>query len=798
MASSVAGSAVGDRGEPSAEPSVPPSGTGPQQRPWTGLACAAAIVTAIWLAAVGWRMAQDLVAPWDSKNQFYAFFRFLASAIHSGSTPFWNPYHYGGHPAIADPQSLVFAPLFVLWALFDPAPSMQAFDLVVYAHLLIGGLALAALGWRAGWPAAACVLAALVFMFGAAASGRMQHTGMIVTYAIFPVALLFLELALDRRSFAWGIAFAVAASFLALGRNQVALLFCFVLLAAAAFRIASAGRPSQYLADRLPLLTAIGIAGVVMLAAPMLLTLQFAALSNRPQALIERALESSLYPPVLATLAVPNVLGSHAWPPWGPNWELVPELASVDESFNYLFVGALPVILLLWLGVAGGRMWRRGSVLFASVLVVSLLYMLGRYTPFFPLAFKWVPGIDLFRRPLDANFVFVASLAILAGHLLASYMREGLPRGRRWALAGALVAALAVVASAVVFSARTGNAWTAAFEALKAAPVVMAIVAALVLARTAAARRIAAAAVVAIAAGELLWWNAASRMNAAPAADYAVLERPDSEELRAIEAIERSIAERHRQGERPRIEVLGAGGPWQNLPAVRGLEAINGYNPLRIGLYDRLVAPGETTYLAEQRRFPPTFKGYDTPLARTLGLEYLVLGVPLSKLPAEVRPDDAEPVFEGRRIWVYRLRNAAPRLSFATRFQVADAEALGRSGELLVDPAADRVLFDDDTPPQGAYWSLPPGQGGSARIVSWRPDRIEIEADSPAGGMLALHEMYYPGWIAEIDGEPARILRADILFRGLEVPPGRRKIVFRYAPLSYGNLSGIVRDLLAR
>ena len=69
-------------------------------------------VTAIWLAAAATWIAGDTVVPWDSKNQFYAFFRFLADALHSGASPFWNPYHYGGHPSIADPQSLIFAPLF--------------------------------------------------------------------------------------------------------------------------------------------------------------------------------------------------------------------------------------------------------------------------------------------------------------------------------------------------------------------------------------------------------------------------------------------------------------------------------------------------------------------------------------------------------------------------------------------------------------------------------------------------------------------------------------------------------------
>jgi hypothetical protein len=63
---------------------------------------------------------------------------------------------------------------------------MLTFDILVYAHLLAGGLAVVAIGWRAGWPVAACVLAAVVFMFGGCASSRMQHTGAILTYAMFP------------------------------------------------------------------------------------------------------------------------------------------------------------------------------------------------------------------------------------------------------------------------------------------------------------------------------------------------------------------------------------------------------------------------------------------------------------------------------------------------------------------------------------------------------------------------------------------------------------------------------------
>lgn len=765
---------------------------------WHGLLAAGVVVGAVWLAAVTWRMAADVITPWDSKNQFYAFFRFLASAIHSGSTPFWNPYHYGGHPSIADPQSLIFAPAFVLWAMFDAAPSMLAFDLMVYAHLLAGGLAICAIGWRAGWPPAACVVAAVIFMFGASASSRLQHTGVILTYAMFPPALLLLQLALQRRSIAFAFAFALVAATLVLGRNQIALLFCYVLLAVAVSEIVMSEKPARYLAERGPVLATMAIVCAVIVIAPALLTMQFAALSNRPHAAFERALEASLYPANLATLAVPNIFGSHQFPHWGPNYETEPAVASVDESFNYLFVGSVPVILLLWLGIIGGGIWRRGRVLMGAVLTIALLYALGRYTPLYSWAFEWVPGVKFFRRPIDANFVILVALAILAGHLLSDYVRDGLPR-RRLVLATAVVGgALAIVAWAVIFSSRSGRAASAAWEILRMAPFPVLVVAILIYARTAAARRWAAAGLAAVAIAELLWWNGTSTLNSEKRQHYALLEQPSGADAEVIQLLEQSIRDRQHSGERPRVEIMGVGGPWQNAAMVRGLEAINGYNPLRIGVYDRLIAPGETTYLSEQRIFPASFESYDCALARALGLEYVVLDRPIDQVPNLVIYPVAELLRDGPTLWVYRLRSAMPRLVFTDRVQVADADLVTMYGELAASPSTDRVLIDDDTPPLRQYSMLGSGQSGSARIVSWRPDRVDIEVDSMQGGMLVLHEIHYPGWVAEIDGKPARILRADVLFRGIEVPQGRRKVVFRYAPLSFDNLANALASMRRR
>ena len=773
-------------------------GAAAARAPWVDLLSGCALVITIWLVAASRWIVDDTVVPWDSKNQFFAFFRFLASSLSAGHSPLWNPYHYGGHPSVADPQSLVFSPAFVIWALFDPEPSIRAFDLLVYAHLLVGALAVVGIGWRAKWPVAACVLAAAVFMLGGAASGRLQHTGIILSYGLFPLALLLLQLALERRSLAAASAFALVAAVLALGRNQVALLLSFVLIAFAIGHLAGAQDRLRHLRERMPVLLVMAVGGAALIAIPMLLTIQFAVLSNRPDVVLDVALKGSLHPANLATLAFANIFGSHLVNYWGPGWRM-PEIQFTDQSFNYMFVGAVPVLLLLWIGIAGGRALRPGRRLVAGVMATALLYMLGRYTPFFPLAFEWLPGANLFRRPVDGSFVFLAALAFMVGHLLNDYVREGSPRRNGECSFFVAVTICAVLAGAFVISVRAGEGRAATVEFLRGVQVFMLVAAILVLARGVRGRAIAAIGMTAIAVAELLWWNAASHLNAESRAIYAVLERPQADDAQAIDLLDRELRRRRAEGEHPRVEILGVGGPWQNLAMVRGWEGTNGYNPLRIGFYDRLVSPGEATFSSALRLFPASFDSYECALARALGLEYVVLNRPIDEVPRLARYPKAEMLMAGPKIWIYRLRRTMPRVSISARIQVADADAVNSSGQLLNSPSSDRVLVDDDTPPLRRYVvDSAQTDNNHARIISMQPGLVEIESESGMGGVLALHNIYYPGWVAEIDGREAPILRTDILFRGVEVPPGRHRITFRYAPFSPRNLGEALRLALWR
>jgi hypothetical protein len=257
-----------------------------------------------------------------------------------------------------------------------------------------------------------------------------------------------------------------------------------------------------------------------------------------------------------------------------------------------------------------------------------------------------------------------------------------------------------------------------------------------------------------VAVTELLWWNAASRLNARSWSDYAVLESPTGSEAAAIAFLDATIAADHGRGDYPRVEVLGLGGPWQNLAMVRGWEATNGYNPLRIGIYDRLVSPGEQSWDVYLRQFPPSFANYTCALAQSLGLTYLVLGQPLDRSPFPA-PAGADLLLAGPPAWIYRLPGAMPRA------HMSDGS-------------------------------------GTVKIQSSRPGRVELIANSPTGGSLVLHDINYPGWIAEVDGKTVPIQRSGALFRAVEVPSGTHSVTFRFAPFSSADLRDALNSALGR
>ncbi|MBZ6075504.1 YfhO family protein [Microvirga puerhi] len=776
---------------------------------------ALSLILAFWaLAALVWPLTGTVV-PWDSKNQFYPTLRYLGAALAHGEMPFWNPYHFGGHPSAADPQSLLFTPTMLFFGWLFPEPSMQVFDLVIFAHFLPGALAFVPLFRRRGWHPAGAVVAAIIFILGGSASARLQHTGIILSYGWFPLALLLLEEALDRRSYRFGALFAVIAVLMTIGRDQVAFLCDLTLIAAAGYRIATAVQPLAYFRSRLGILLTMGVIGGALLAVPVVLTMQFLATSTRPSFGFGVAAMGSLPPESLATILFGNVFGSLRWTYdyWGPDWHSLSEGTWTDRATNYLFVGTIPALFLLWHGVAGGRLLAREFRFFLVVGLLALLYALGRYTPGFEMIFDHMPGVDLYRRPADATFLINIMLAFAAGYLIHRYVVDGLPKWTAKALGKlhlflpmlALALVIAAVASAMAFSLRAGQGASAMREiglGLVAAALLIAALSKASL--TPRWREISAAVLIAFTGGELVLRHAASPLNAEPAERYAVFRQLPPEQLQGLQILKRELADRHAEGDYPRVEILGLGGPWQNASMVLQLEDIIGYNPLRLADYERAVGPGENAEDPNLRTFPATFRGYKCRLAGLLGLEYLVLDRPIERMPRHFpRLTGAEVVYGTGRMWIYRLNGASPRVYVAHEVSPVDSESALDQDELPEFNRQSEALIDDASMPllkeryaSSAEGASPKDLQDHVKIVNYQRNSVSVDVETEEAGVLVLHDVYYPGWEVTVDGERKPLLRANLLFRGVEIPAGQHRIEFNFRPISYENLVAAATDLV--
>jgi hypothetical protein len=110
----------------------------------------------------------------------------------------------------------------------------------------------------------------------------------------------------------------------------------------------------------------------------------------------------------------------------------------------------------------------------------------------------------------------------------------------------------------------------------------------------------------------------------------------------------------------------------------------------------------------------------------------------------------------------------------------------------VFDPHAMAWIETDDPKPLASYVR----QTGhdpteSVAITRYEPQRVEVEARLNRPGIVILADVYYPGWTLTIDGQPARILRANRLMRGAAVGAGTHRLVYTYDPLSF-RLGGLI------
>jgi hypothetical protein len=167
------------------------------------------------------------------------------------------------------------------------------------------------------------------------------------------------------------------------------------------------------------------------------------------------------------------------------------------------------------------------------------------------------------------------------------------------------------------------------------------------------------------------------------------------------------------------------------------------------------------------------------------------LAVLMAKLAESVNGEVRRVVAGGRYVVFERSAERwIPRAHVAPLQRVVanGEEALDAVSSPGFDPQREIVI---ESPPDA---SLPDAASredvadfeGSARIVIDEPERVVIETETNAPGLLLLTDAYFPGWQASVDGIDTPILHANYLSRAVPITAGRSRVEFAYAPASFG------------
>src|SRR5579871_1747795 len=700
-------------------------------------ALSAALYAAAFIVLSWPWLSGTVTIPWDAKAQFQPELQFLASSLARGESPFWTPNVFAGWPQVADPQSLIFSPLHLALASFDPTPSFWEADLVTFAYLFCGGLGLMLFFRDRCWHPAAAVVAALIFAFGGSASSRLQHTSEIISLSYTPIALWLLARTLDRASWRAGLAAGVVIALLMIGRDQVAMLGLYVLgLYVVAWWLDGKGRLARVRRTALPL-AACAMTAILIAAVPLALSALLAADSNRPMIGLERAGRGSLHPALLLMLAFADLFGAadpnvDFWGPPSLAWDATmrPSGIALAQNMGEIYCGILAVILILSAGLARGLLWTREVRFFAIAFALVLLYALGWYTPVFRWMYEILPGVDLFRRPADATFIIGLLIAIEAGYLVHRLLSGAAPQPR-WFSAVDIAIVGVLVAIAIAVAQEAGKLDVAFLPIVTGIVFSAGAIALLGLTRRFAPTRplFASALLLGFTTFDLAWNNAPNESTGLPPSRYDAL-RPQTQNA-TVALIRNKLAETASPDRRDRVELIGIAYHWPNLALAQGFDHLFGHNPLRLRDFARATGVGDTVAEPRQRPFAPLFPSYRSTMADLCGVRFIVTGVPVDQIDTSLHPGDLNFVARTEDAYVYENPRALPRIMLVPDYQVADFDQLIRNGWPDVDPRHTVLLERPPPGPRPAPPPYPPPQAGEGNQEYAPPQAAESNQEYP-------------------------------------------------------------------
>jgi hypothetical protein len=698
----------------------------------------------------------------DLASFLYPTYHYAAESLSQGIIPLWNPHLYLGTPFLADNQTAVFYPVNLLFYFLTPELTYPAMEWLVIVHVFLSG-AFAYFCLRYLEPGRplhplAALLGGAAYMLCDVYVTHLGNLNIIATTTWLPIIFVFYRRAIvERRA---GLA-AMAGVFLGVaalvGHGQMLLLTVLSLGLYLLWRWAVDWRGGWGALFVPALMCALTLAvGLSLAALTLVPAYEMAGYTARAYMPYDEASRYSLPPAALIGLLVPDLYGRGPGGFWGP-WDRVE-------------VGYLGVLTLVLAVLALLLRRDRTSGFFAFLAISGLLLALGRYSPVHRLFYRFVPGFDRVRVPARALILFDFGTASLAALGLDELLRTLGDRTRAvfhravrlapW-LGGATLIVVLLLAQRVLAPAQSfpPNDYQRIAGAATRGLVVFGLLLAASLIwlwarrkRWLRRRTLGLLAVVLVAVDLVGLGMNVEVCNYDPLAGFDHPEvlsylRSDSNYFRVESA----------------REALGV---WQpDFSLLHGLYDLGGlWNPLSLAAYDAFYWS----------------VGRDSPLYDLAGVKYLISRK--DKPPGEgkfVLAFGGDP-----QVDVYLNTAAVPRVLLVHRAVVVpDAGAAHtRIHDSDFDPATMVVLLEG----QGQSLDVDPGDGERRLgITDFAANHLEVTVTTPAEGYLVVSDMFYPGWVAIVDGEAQPVLQANYCFRAVHVEAGEHRVRFEFRPRSW-------------
>ncbi|MBU0673310.1 MAG: YfhO family protein [Proteobacteria bacterium] len=378
----------------------------------------------------------------DAIFDFFARHQFYKVHLLQGVLPLWNPYTGGGEPFLSNLESAVFYPPNLLFLLF-PVPLANVLLVVLHVFLAGAGVFLACRVWRVS--AMGALLAAIGFAFSTQTVTRIEYFSFLCSYSWYPLAVASFALWVRKPTLRLFLVIAMILAMQLLAGYPEALLYTVGTL----FIYGVTAGVIQYRQNQrgrleliMPLLGLAGMGGIalVLTLVQILPVLDIIPFSQRAS-YIPFSNMASVNPAMLLTTLHPYLYGKPGY--YGQYWA-----PSIFEFWvGTFYVGILPVVLCLTAAVcyllemSWGMKPPEGKwsvdvrlPFLLGLLIFSMLYSMGRYTPVFNFLWTHLEFLQGFRWPSKALMCVVFALCCCGG-IAYDYLTTGVAQNQtssRW------------------------------------------------------------------------------------------------------------------------------------------------------------------------------------------------------------------------------------------------------------------------------------------------------------------------------------------------------------------------------